>query len=313
MKRLRERKDLVQLALNALDIYLVKDRTPLAGDDEPAAYNLVQGRDPLEYAEQMDIMMNEGQIQEQPMVDNDDDNASEHGTESSEGSLVQQQEQPPRNQVRRIMDHYASNKPGDELSEEQATLPLFFEDLQEPDYADLTRFKDYFVRDLHGVDKDLYNFLRLEVAYLPRTPLTFIMLKEKAKRFMMQFDKHFITRKNATNLILRSVNAAFLPSQDEMGALSVAGNLKNQFILSRHNQYFSKGLSLPCGLGPTGFPRTLFAVAIGACLPSISAIAYSRILSVTSQYVVQPVKEAPGALLQLATENLRPLLQPFRL
>lgn len=100
-------------------------------------------------------------------------------------------------------------------------------------------------------DANLTAYLKQEAMYLPRTPGLALVLKEKAKRWIEEFDTARITREEQTAIIGNAVNAAMMPTDPEIALVHQQQNLSNKFTVWRHNSYFSTGDKVsPTDLGP---------------------------------------------------------------
>lgn len=114
-----------------------------------------------------------------------------------------------------------------------------------------TVIEHFYKQHYQKVDVDLIAYLQQEAMYLPRAPGLALMLKEKARRWIEEFDTTGITRAEQTTIIGNAVNAAMLPSKPEVELAEQQSNLLNRYTVARHNSYFSTGdMIYPAGLGP---------------------------------------------------------------
>lgn len=160
--------------------------------------------------------------------------------------------------IRKIKDHFLSNKGDclDEIDDTIARLPVFRE---EPYLHRFRKFKPrmawwrrpFFFKECGfmqkykpaklSVDRDLYEYLRLEVMFLPRTATTYLMMKDKAKRFVMQYDTTGIRRKEYVDMVARTIIAAYTPSEFEMLAIYNERSRQVKSRVQRVHQHFSVG------------------------------------------------------------------------
>lgn len=109
----------------------------------------------------------------------------------------------------------------------------------------------YFARKTPEADENLIAYLHQEAMFLPRTPALALMLKEKARRWIEEFDTTKITRQQQTDIIGNAVNAAMLPTKHEIDFVHAQENIINRITVHRHNQHFSIGDKvLPTVFGP---------------------------------------------------------------
>lgn len=107
-------------------------------------------------------------------------------------------------------------------------------------------------RKIEDVDRDLLNELRLEVAFLPRSPLLLLQLKYKARKYLDQFDLSLYTMEDRYNMIMRAVTAAFLISEEEDRARVVLdAYTEREWMRPINNSFLSEGQTHPGGVGLT--------------------------------------------------------------
>jgi hypothetical protein len=125
-------------------------------------------------------------------------------------------------------------------------LPLFVPDLVEPTYAQLecrtgkcTREK---LRKRMQTDRDLVSELKMEAAFLPRTPQLAMQLKQRARKWMAQFDCSLLTLDQQYKLVVRAVGAAMLISQEEEKVRTLLHSYgERELVRPAHNQCFIAG------------------------------------------------------------------------
>ncbi|APG76397.1 hypothetical protein 1 [Hubei tombus-like virus 16] len=111
-------------------------------------------------------------------------------------------------------------------------------------------------------DKDLLAYLRLEAAFVPRTPALLLQLKVKAKRFMDQLDCSLYTREEINDMIIRAVGAATLIGKEEEKVRALMNVKTEKKMREKHHAFFREGNlqtgNISC---PTFTPKKLSALA----------------------------------------------------
>lgn len=101
--------------------------------------------------------------------------------------------------------------------------------------------RDMLLRSL-STDADLLYELKLEAFGVPRTPLLIQQLKQKAKRFIAQWDMSLYTTEQVYQMIARSIAQAMMIDKEEE-RLRAAMNLYTEKTIMRplHTQFFQLG------------------------------------------------------------------------
>nr|QTJ63613.1 hypothetical protein [Hemipteran tombus-related virus] len=115
-------------------------------------------------------------------------------------------------------DEYFSTKHGGCLSTENTKPPFILHPMKWK--MPRTFWQKLFctgeTASLKHLDQDLVSYLRLEAAFLPRTPGLARSLITSAKRFMHYFDKTHIQRSEMTKIVMESVAVAMNVSKHEL-------------------------------------------------------------------------------------------------
>lgn len=89
-------------------------------------------------------------------------------------------------------------------------------------------------------DNDLLYHLKLEAAFCPREPLLLLQLKQKAKRFLGDYDMSKYTMKEIYDMVADAVTKAYLVGPDEERYISYMNSPKESERIARHNKVFRK-------------------------------------------------------------------------
>lgn len=90
-------------------------------------------------------------------------------------------------------------------------------------------------------DDDLVYYLKLEAAFLERTPLLHVQLKMKAQRFLKEFDMSLYTQKEKYQMVLRAVASAMLIDVEEQRVMKLESRFVEGELRHGHGKFFSKG------------------------------------------------------------------------
>lgn len=119
-------------------------------------------------------------------------------------------------------------------------------------------------------DRDLVAFLRKEFMYMPRTPATAILMREKAKRFMDKFNLSRLTRKDSEVIVHTSVLVAMQHSVEDVEMAKMFMDSKYKKATDKLNQAFRSGSeNSPAVAGPLS--RAINQPAVKVRLFNLSA------------------------------------------
>ncbi|UHM27514.1 MAG: hypothetical protein SToV3_gp1 [Sanya tombus-like virus 3] len=90
-------------------------------------------------------------------------------------------------------------------------------------------------------DADLLAYLRLEAAFVPRTPGLLLQLKVKGQRFMNQLDCSLYTREQVADMIIRAAGAAMLIGKEEEKVRALMQIKSEAKMRAHHNEFFRNG------------------------------------------------------------------------
>lgn len=137
-----------------------------------------------------------------------------------------------------------NNKINSDFSHLPRFIPEFFtlQVKQSPWSRFLSGLREFLAKHLpfvgsHGkvsdinVEVELYYHLMLEMAYLPHTSKSLLMLKTKARRYLAQFDLSYLTSAEVYRIIFDTVLAAYFTAGQSMTINTLIGiNGKNNTV-----------------------------------------------------------------------------------
>lgn len=92
-------------------------------------------------------------------------------------------------------------------------------------------------------DADLVNMLKMEAAFVPRTPALLQQLKHKGKKILDQFDMSLYTNEDKYNMLIRAVGAAMLVSEEEERVRAILQSRhEREYLRPMHQQFLASGL-----------------------------------------------------------------------
>lgn len=148
--------------------------------------------------------------------------------------------------------------------------------------------KDRFKKSLK-TDADLVAYLRLEAAFLPRTPLLAVQLRVKAKKWLNEFDKSAISHDEAYELIVSAVMQAYEVDRRERLAsriMDFSQGLSNILSLVLHHVGWKVPACCVIGGLATKYYQQYFGITPVNLIPST--------LSVLSQLPLASIKPNVG-------------------
>lgn len=91
-------------------------------------------------------------------------------------------------------------------------------------------------------DRELVGYLKLEAAFVPRTTSLLLQLKNKARRYLDQFDLSIYTSEQVYEFITRAVGVAMLISPEEERVRALLNHPMENKARHYHQQFFRDGI-----------------------------------------------------------------------
>lgn len=90
------------------------------------------------------------------------------------------------------------------------------------------------------VERYLYSRLALDAAFQPRVPSLLTRLKRRAEKYLTEFDTSTLRPDKATEIILKAVAAAYVPSTYEEEVRCWVASNKNRALIQVHNAFLQE-------------------------------------------------------------------------
>lgn len=91
-------------------------------------------------------------------------------------------------------------------------------------------------------DIDLLNDLKMEAAFLPRTPTLLLQLKSRARKYLANWDLSKYTSTEIHNMVIRAIGAAMLITKEEEKVRALLHMYRErELIRPAHNQFLITG------------------------------------------------------------------------